>query len=85
MEETTHSIFQIAKELNILGNELTVTVSGMLQEIDVYTERYFDEVFYPSEIKNDMELISSFEGILCLLIELKDKKSAVLLDEFRIH
>jgi hypothetical protein len=46
---------------------------------------YFAYVNFESEIKNDKELISSFEGILCLLIELKDGKSAVLLDEFRIH
>lgn len=46
---------------------------------------YFAYVNFESEIKNDKELISSFEGILCLLIELKDEKSAVLLDEFRIH
>lgn len=46
---------------------------------------YFAYVNFESEIKNDKELISSFEGILCLLIESKDEKSAVLLDEFRIH
>ena len=46
---------------------------------------YFAYVNFESEIKNDKELISSFEGILFLLIELKDEKSAVLLDEFRIH
>ena len=46
---------------------------------------YFAYVNFESETKNDKELISSFEGILCLLIELKDEKSAVLLDEFRIH
>ena len=45
----------------------------------------FSYVNFESEIKSDKELISSFEGILCLLIELKDEKSAVLLDEFRIH
>ena len=46
---------------------------------------YFGYVNFESEIKADKELISSFEGILCLLIELKDEKSAALLDEFRIH
>ena len=46
---------------------------------------YFAYVNFESEIKSDKELIRSFEGILCLLIELKDEKSAVLLDEFRIH
>ena len=46
---------------------------------------YFAYVNFESEIKADFELISSFEGILYLLIELKDEKSAVLLDEFRIH
>ena len=46
---------------------------------------YFAYVNFESEIKADKELISSFEGILYLLIELKDEKSAVLLDEFRIH
>lgn len=46
---------------------------------------YFAYVNFESEIKSDKELINSFEGILCLLIELKDEKSAVLLDEFRIH
>ena len=46
---------------------------------------YFSYVNFESEIKADKELINSFEGILCLLIELKDEKSAVLLDEFRIH
>lgn len=46
---------------------------------------YFAYVNFESEIKADNELISSFEGILNLLIELNDEKSAVLLDEFRIH
>ena len=42
-------------------------------------------VNYESEIKGDSDLITAFEGILLLLIELKDEKSAVLLDEFRTH
>ena len=46
---------------------------------------YFAYVNFESEIKADNILINSFEGILNLLIELKDEKSAVLLDEFRVH
>lgn len=46
---------------------------------------YYAYVNCESEIKGDSELINAFEGILSLLIELKDEKAAVLLDEFRIH
>ncbi len=46
---------------------------------------YYSFVNYESEIKGDNDLIVAFEGILLSLIELKDEKSAVLLDEFRIH
>lgn len=37
------------------------------------------------EIKKDKELINSYENILKILIEIQDKKAAVLLDEFRVH
>lgn len=37
------------------------------------------------EIKKDKELVYSYENILKILIEIQDKKAAVLLDEFRIH
>lgn len=37
------------------------------------------------EIKKDKELVNSYENILKILIELQDKKAAVLLDEFRVH
>ena len=40
---------------------------------------------YSGEIKDDNDLIVAFEGILLSLIELKDEKSAGLLDEFIIH
>ena len=46
---------------------------------------YYSFVNYECEIKGDNDLIIAFEGILLLLIELKDEKSAVLLDEFRVH
>lgn len=37
------------------------------------------------EIKKDKELINLYENILKILIEIQDKKAAVLLDEFRVH
>lgn len=37
------------------------------------------------EIKKDKELVNSYENILKILIEIQDKKAAVILDEFRIH
>ena len=40
---------------------------------------------YSNEIKKDKELVNSYENILKILIEIQDKKAAVLLDEFRIH
>lgn len=46
---------------------------------------YYSFVKFESEIKGDLDLINAFEGILSLLIELKDEQAAVLLDEFRIH
>ena len=54
-EENRKQTLQIAQELNILGNQLTVNVSEMLNEMDAYTDRYFDQVFYPSEIQNDKD------------------------------
>ncbi len=46
---------------------------------------YYSFVNFEREIKDKDELINAFEGILSILIELKDEKSAVLLDEFRVH
>lgn len=41
--------------------------------------------FFDKTIKNDKELTQSFEGILDILISQNDERSAILLDEFRIH
>ena len=46
---------------------------------------YYSFVTFESDIKQDNDLIIAFEGILSILIQLNDEKSAVLLDEFRIH
>lgn len=46
---------------------------------------YYSFVTFESEIKQDDDLIIAFEGILSILIQLNDEKSAVLLDEFRVH
>ncbi len=46
---------------------------------------YYSFVTFESEIKKDDDLIFAFEGILSVLVELNDEKSAVLLDEFRVH
>ena len=42
-------------------------------------------IFYSDKIKRDEKLISAYEDILLSLIETKNEKAAVLLDEFRIH
>ena len=54
-EENRKQTLQIAKELNTLGNQLRVNVSELLNEVDAYTEKYFDQVFFPSEIENDKD------------------------------
>lgn len=46
---------------------------------------YYAFVNFEKEIKQDSDMIKSFEGILNILINYKDEVSAVLLDEFRIH
>lgn len=40
---------------------------------------------YGDEIKKDASLIKAYETILISLIEIRNEKAAVLLDEFRIH
>ena len=45
----------IAKELNKLGNLLTLNVTELLNEIDAYTDNYFDETFIAPNIKNDKD------------------------------
>ena len=58
-----------------------------IEEVISYINQimYYAFVKFENEIKADNDLIIAFEGILLTLIKLKDEKSAVLLDEFRIH
>lgn len=62
------------------------SVNKLEQIIDFINQiMYHAFVHCEEDIKGDTELINAFEGILLLLIKLKDEKAAVLLDEFRIH
>ena len=68
------------KYINLYGNRTNKKMISPINKI-----MYYAFVNYENEIKNDNDLINAFEGILLLLIELKDETSAVLLDEFRVH
>lgn len=46
---------------------------------------WYSFVTHEEEIKNDSELTKSFENILSNMIELNDKASVIILDNFRTH
>ena len=63
-------------------NKINITkeIISFIREI-----MWYSFLTYEEEIKNDSELTKSFENILSNMIELGDKASAIILDNFRTH
>lgn len=72
----------ISFEKYIKSNKTNITneIISFIGEIMWYS---FDT--HEEEIKNDSELTKSFENILSNMIELNDKVSVIILDNFRTH
>ena len=58
-EENKHATLKIVKELTTLGNLLTTNVFELLNEVDAYSEKYFDQIFTPNQIFNDVDGINT--------------------------
>ena len=54
-EENRKETIEIVRELNELGNQLTLNVDELLKEVDSYKDKYYDQIFVPNEIKNDRD------------------------------
>ena len=54
-ENNQNQSLQIAKELNTLGNELKIKVTELLNEVNSYSNTFFNETFIAPNIKNDKD------------------------------
>ena len=52
-EDNRIESLKVVKDLNEIGNELTTNVSVLMNEVNWYSETYFDQMFIPNEIEND--------------------------------
>lgn len=81
LPEILNSI-SISFEKYIKSNKTNITneIISFIGEI-----MWYSFVTHEEEIKNDSELTKSFENILSNMIELNDKASVIILDNFRTH
>ena len=62
-EENRKQTLTISKELNKLGHKLSANVSELSNEVDAYTDHYYDQMFYPNQIVNDIDGIKTRKEI----------------------
>ena len=54
-EINNNKTYQIAKELNKIGNQLTLNVNELINEVNSYTDNYCDQTFIAPLLTNDSD------------------------------
>ena len=54
-EINNNKTYQIAKELNKIGNQLTLNVNELINEVNSYTDNYCDQTFIAPSLTNDSD------------------------------
>ena len=62
-DKNRQETLKIATELNVISKQLTVNMSELLNEVDAYTDHYYDQLFVPKQIFNDKEGIETRKEI----------------------